>query len=164
MTDKIDLDALEALEAQARENIDRDYFPPAMSMDDYKFLCALRLAFPALIARAREVERLTAERDALKADKIFFRDKSFTASDRIEELTRERDVARDELAAQSEQIAALKAALEPFAKRAEFLDETADEVTHWHPAVGSPVSAGDLRRALAAIDAALTHQTETQSQ
>lgn len=53
----------------------------------------------------------------------------------------------------ADEIERLRKALEPFANRARHLtDADPDSFTAWHPAVGSPVSAGDLRAALAAID------------
>ena len=55
----------------------------------------------------------------------------------------------------SDELIKLRAALAPFARRADFLDpETDDSVSYWHPAVGSVVTAGDLRRARAVLDEA----------
>ena len=56
-----------------------------------------------------------------------------------------------DLATARAQLAMAREALEPFAKRSNYLGTTADDVTHWHPAVGSPVSAGDLHRAREAL-------------
>ena len=64
---------------------------------------------------------------------------------------KQRDEARADLATARAQLATARAALEPFAKRSNYLGTTADDVTHWHPAVGSPVSAGDLHRAREAL-------------
>ena len=55
---------------------------------------------------------------------------------------------RDALKAKLERA---REALTPFALRAAYLDETPDDAAHWHPSVGSPVTAGSLREARAAL-------------
>lgn len=64
------------------------------------------------------------------------------------ELTR----LREENARQAAEIERKNEALKPFAARADFIDaDEADDFCAWHPAVGNPVSIGDLRNARTAL-------------
>lgn len=67
-----------------------------------------------------------------------------TSAEQIEAI---RQSMQDEKATKDEVIRELVEALRPFALRAGHLSDTPDDFTAWHPAVGSPVRAGDLRRA-----------------
>lgn len=159
---EIDLDALEAVEKAATEAPWIEDGPPHnviiwrdthvaedrvafMTSDGYgaenaAFIVALRNAAPALIAAARKGLACTGHPDMNTAT-------HHAAIAGFNEKAALREVDRlNGLLAKAEE------AMEPFAKRAAFLGVTPYDVTHWHPAVGSPVSAGDLRFLASVLD------------
>ena len=116
----LDLDALEASYTNTSRIAEKDVY--------------------ALITKAREAEAAVQKTNALDEQYKYFAQHIADRDASIATLTADLATARAQLAMARE-------ALEPFAKRSNYLGTTADDVTHWHPAVGSPVSAGDLHRA-----------------
>lgn len=43
-------------------------------------------------------------------------------------------------------------ALEPFARRAKFVINEENSIDYWHPAIGSPVTVGDLKFVLKVLN------------
>ena len=120
----LDLDALEASYTNTSRIAEKDVY--------------------ALITKAREAEAAVQKTNALDEQYKYFAQHIADRDASIATLTADLATARAQLATARE-------ALEPFAKRSNYLGTTADDVTHWHPAVGSPVSAGDLHRAREAL-------------
>ena len=54
---KLDMEKLADLEKDATDSVDRDFLPPAMSIEDYRFLTALRNAAPVLLELAKRAEK-----------------------------------------------------------------------------------------------------------
>lgn len=120
---------------------------------------ALRNAAPELFRRARlaatqadEIAALRAERDEAREELSTWQ--SVFPDIAPDSVLPDRSKLEADLASARALLVTAGEAMEPVRKRAQFLDETPDEITHWHPAVGSPVTAGDICR-IALVAAAI---------